>query len=125
MRLNEFDQVAPAEPDARVEGIANLLTVLNVIIEEAKSENTEPSIATSALINMVRNTGVMFDYSALLDAYESNSAVNNLVKNFSKETVDLIGSAEDEMGDGAGSPGEDSGEAVARIAKRVANRNIG
>ena len=124
MRLLEFDQVAPAETDARVEGMANLLTVLNTIIAEAKNQDIEPSISTSALINMVKNTGVMFDYNALLDAYESNAAVNNLVKNFSKETVDLIGSAEDEMGDGAGSPGEDSGEAVSRIAKRVANRNI-
>ena len=125
MRLVEFDQAAPEqETDARVEGIANLLTVLNSVIAQAKNEGTEPSIASPALINMVKNTGVMFDYNALLDAYESNSAVNNLVKNFSKETVDLIGSSEDEMGGEAGN-GEDSGEAVARIAKRVANRNIG
>ena len=124
MRLNEFDQVAPEENDARVEGIANLLTVLNVIIEEARIEDVEPSISTSALINMVKNTGVLFDYHALLDAYESNQAVNNLVKNFSKEQVDLIGSSDDAM-DTSGDPGEDSSEAVARIAKRVANRNIG
>lgn len=124
MRIFEFDQVAPVETDARVEGIANLLTVLNSIIAQAKNDNTEPSIATPALINMVTNTGVLFDYNALLDAYESNSAVNNLVKNFSKETVDLVGSSEDEMGAGAGN-GEDSGEAIARIAKRVATRSIG
>jgi len=123
MRLVEFDQVAPVEQDARVESIANLLTVLNVIIEEARNENTEPSISTPALINMVKNTGVMFDYNALLDAYESNAAVQNLIKNFSKETVDLIGSSEDEMD--APANGEDSGEAVSRIAKRVAQRGIG
>ncbi len=124
MRLNEFDQVAPAESNARVEGIANLLTVLNVVIEEAKNNDVEPSISTPALINMVKNTGVIFDYSALLDAYESNSAVSNLIKNFSKETVDLIGSAADEM-DFPADMGQDSGEAIARIAKRVAKREIG
>jgi len=124
MRLREFDQAAPEEHDARVTGIANLLTVLNVIIEEARIENVEPSISTLALINMVKNTGVLFDYAALLDAYESNQAVNNLVKNFSKEQVDLIGSSEDAM-DSPIDAGEDSSEAVARIAKRVANRNIG
>lgn len=123
MRLFEFDQVAPVEQDARVESIANLLTVLNVVIEEARNENTEPSISTPALINMVKNTGVMFDYNALLDAYESNAAVQNLIKNFSKETVDLIGSSEDEMD--APANGEDSGEAISRIAKRVAQRGIG
>lgn len=124
MRLNEFDQVAPVETDVRAESIANLLTVLNVIIEEARNEDVDPSISTPALINMVANTGVIFDYNALLDAYENNEAVSNLVKNFSKETVDLIGSAEDEMGSSMGK-GEDSGEAIARIAKRVATRNIG
>lgn len=124
MRLVEFDQSAPEEVDARVEGIANLLTVLNTIIAQAKNDGAEPSISTQALINMVTNTGVLFDYNALLDAYESNAAVNNLIKNFSKETVDLIGSSEDEMDVSAGD-GEDSGEAISRIAKRVAQRGIG
>ena len=125
MLLIEFDQVAPEESDARVEGIANLLTVLNVIIEEAKNNAIEPSISTPALINMVKNTGVMFDYNALLDAYENNAAVSNLIKNFSKETVDLIGSEEDELEPTSMDRGQDSSEAVARIAKRVATRNIG
>jgi len=123
MRLYEFDQSAPQEVDAQAEGIANLLTILNVVIENAKNENIEPSISTEALISMVANTGVMFDYNALLDAYENNTAVNNLIKNFSKDTVDLIGSNEDELspeGDG-----EDSQSAVAKIAKRVANREVG
>jgi len=124
MRIFEFDQSTPQEVDPRGEGIVNLLTVLNSLIAQAKNEGTEPSIATPALINMVSNTGVLFDYNALLDAYESNAAVQNLVKNFSKDTVDLIGSAEDEM-DVAADAGEDSGEAVARIAKRVAQRGIG
>lgn len=124
MRLVEFDQVPADEPNVRVENIANLLTVLNSVIAQAKNENVEPSIATPALINMVTNTGVIFDYNALLDAYESNAAVNNLVKNFSKETVDLVGSSEDEMDVGPGD-GEDSGEAISRIAKRVATRSIG
>ena len=124
MRLIEFDQSAPQEVDARAEGIANLLTILNVVIENAKNENIEPSISTEALISMVANTGVMFDYNALLDAYENNTAVNNLIKNFSKDTVDLIGSNEDEL-DAPEDAGEDSQSAVSKIAKRVANRNVG
>ena len=122
MRIFEFDQVAPVEQDARVESVANLLTVLNVVKQEAVNQDIEPSIATPALINMVKNTGVMFDYNALLDAYEKNAAVNNLIKNFSKETVDLVGA--DAEVDSPVDAGEDSGEAVARIAKRVATRSI-
>lgn len=124
MRIFEFDQSAPLEVDAQGEGIVNLLTVLNSLIAQAKNEGSEPSISTPALINMVSNTGVIFDYNALLNAYESNAAVQNLIKNFSKDTVDLIGSAEDEM-DVAAGDGEDSGEAISRIAKRVATRSIG
>ena len=124
MLLYEFDQSAPKEVDARTEGIATLLTILNVVIENAKNEDVEPSISTEALINMVTNAGVMFDYNALLDAYENNTAVNNLVKNFSKEKVDLIGSSEDEL-DAPEDAGEDSQSAVSKIAKRVANRNVG
>ena len=124
MRFFEFDQTEPQDIDARAEGIANLLTVINSVISQAENENVDPSISTDALINMVRNTGVMFDYNALLDAYENNTAVNNLIKNFSKETVDLIGSSEDEL-DAPADAGEDSGEAISRIAKRVAQREIG
>ena len=124
MRIFEFDRSAPDEVDARAEGIANLLTILNVVIENAKNEDIEPSISTEALINMVANTGVVFDYNALLDAYENNAAVKQLIKNFSKEKVDLIGSSEDEL-DAPADAGEDSQSAVSKIAKRVANREIG
>ena len=124
MRLLEFDQSAPQEVDARAEGVATLLTILNVVIENAKNEDVDPSISTQALINMVANAGVMFDYNSLLDAYENNTAVNNLIKNFSKEKVELIGSSEDEL-DAPEDAGEDSQSAVSKIAKRVANREVG
>lgn len=124
MRLVEFDQSAPEEVDARAEGIATLLTILNVVLENAKNDDVDPSISTEALINMVSNTGVVFDYNALLDAYENNTAVNNLIKNFSKEKVELVGSSEDEL-DAPEDAGEDSQSAISKIAKRVANREIG
>ena len=124
MRLFEFDNTSHVpQTDVHDEGIANLLAVLNVIIERAKNEDSEPSLSTPALINMVKNTGVLFDYNALVNAYDSNTAVHNLIKNFSKDTVDLIGSSEDEL-DAPSDAGEDSQSAVSKIAKRVANREI-
>ena len=125
MRIFEFDTTAPEETDAQAEGIASLLTVLNTVIAQAKNEDTEPQISTPALINMVSNTGVLFDYNALMNAHENNPAVGNLISNFSKETVDLVGSAEDEMDSTSVGDPQNSGEAVARIAKRVATRDIG
>ncbi len=124
MRLYEFDNSdAPTDNDARQEGIANLIAVLNAVIEQSKNEDSEPELTTDALINMVKNTGVLFDYNALVDAYDSNTAVNNLIKNFSKENVSLIGSSEDEL-DAPADAGQDSQSAVSKIAKRVATRNL-
>jgi len=120
MRLFEFDQ--PETPDSnQVESTANLITILNQVKGRAEDENTNPSISTAALINMVKNTGIQFDYMSLLDAYENNTAVKSLIKNFSEETVDLAGSTDDVDMDA----GQDSGAAIEKIAKRVANRNIG
>ena len=125
MRLVEFDQ-EPSIPDEdpQAEGIINLIAILNVIIERAKNEDIDPSVSTNALINMVKNTGALFDYNALLNAYETNAAVSTIIKNLSKDTVDLIGSSEDAV-DAPVDAGEDSQSAVSKIAKRVANREIG
>jgi hypothetical protein len=124
MRLDEFDTAVPINRGARMEGIASLLTVLNVVISKAKTDGLTPSIPTDTLLSMVNNSGVMFDYTAFLDAYEHNQGVRNLIRNFSKDTVELIGSAADKLNTSVDA-GKNSAEAVSKIAKRVAKRNIG
>lgn len=123
MRFFEFDEPEAVAPEAQTESIANLLTVLNVVVGRAEDEDAHASISTPALINMVKNTGVQFDYDSLVAAYEKNSAVKNIIKSFNAETVELAGGPADvDVADGAG---EDSGAAIERIAKRVAKRSIG
>ena len=125
MRFFEFDDPDhETGADVKMNAQANLITVLNVIISRAQDENAAAIIRTDALITMVKNTGIQFDYQALVDAYENNEAVGNLVKSFSKEEVELSNS-EDEMADvDQQSSGEDSGDAIARISKRVAKRAL-
>jgi len=124
MRLDEFDTAVPTNIGARLEGIASLLTVLYVVISKAKTDGLKPVISTDTLISMVNNTGVLFDYSAFLDAYENNQGVQNLITNFSKDRVELVGSTADEIHTPM-TAAKDSGNAVSRIAKRVVKRNMG
>ena len=131
MRLYEFqspdddlpDDSSQLDDNNAVESITNLMTVLNYVIKRAENTDSDPKINTNALINMVKNTGVSFDYQSLVDAYDNSEAVKNLIKNFSKSEVELVGSADDEVS-GEHASGEDSGDAIERIAKRVAQRSI-
>lgn len=125
MRLFEFDEPdQETGADVKMNAQANLITVLNVVISRAQDENAEASIRTDALINMVKNTGIQFDYQALVDAHEDNQAVSNLIKSYSKETVELTNDEDQSMDTDQSNAGEDSGDAVARIGKRVAKRAL-
>jgi len=126
MRICEFDEPEGASIDNPAnESIANLITVLNVVLSRAEEEATEASISTPALINMVKNTGIQYDYQALVQAYEGSQAVQNLIKNYSKDTVDLASKEDDSLDDIPQGGGEDAEAAIGRIAKRVAKRNVG
>lgn len=128
MRLYEFQQAEDDLPDEdnAIANIANLITVLNFVVKRVEDEDASNIINTQSLLSMVENTGIPFDYAALVSAYESNTAVKNLISNFNQDEVTLIGGPEDEMIGGDDEiGGENSSEAISRIAKRVAQRDIG
>jgi hypothetical protein len=81
MRLYEF------APDENTE--SGLATTLSFLATRIYDEDDDPTMSTDALINMVKNTGAYFDYDALVDAYENDEAVKNLIKDFNKDTVTL------------------------------------
>ena len=124
MRLHEFQQAEDDLPDENVgvESIANLITVLQFVMKRAQDEGADPIISTQALIGMVKNTGVPYDYAALVNAHETNAAVQNLISDYNENEITLAGAPEDELE--PGKHGEDGQEAIGRIAKRVATRNI-
>ena len=83
MKLHEFTHGPTNTPES------NLITALELIQHRYKDKEKLPKISTQSLINLVRNTDRTFDYEALVQANESNSAVKNLVKSFNKDYVEL------------------------------------
>jgi hypothetical protein len=77
---------------------------------------------------MVLNTDRTFDYSALVSANENNPAVQNLIKSYNKDFVELR-SVDDETEDPAtttntldGDPTQNPVDTVDDMAKRAAKK---
>jgi len=118
MRLREISNSAPG---------ANLVTALELIRMRYKDQNQAPKISTKSLINMVVNTDRTFDYNALVQANENDPAVQNLIKTFNKDYVELR-SEDDESSDDtttntpAGDPSQNPIDTVDSMAKRAGKR---
>jgi hypothetical protein len=122
MRLSEFAHGPTNTPES------NLITALELIRNRYKDVPTAPKISTKSLINMVLNTDRTFDYSALVSANENNPAVQNLIKSYNKDFVELR-SVDDETEDPAtttntldGDPTQNPVDTVDDMAKRAAKK---
>ena len=83
MRIDELVHSPLNTPES------NLVTALELIRNRYKDVPTAPKISTQSLINMVLNTDRTFDYDALVNANENNPAVQNLIKSYNKDYVEL------------------------------------
>jgi hypothetical protein len=83
MRLFEFEHGPLNTPES------NLLTALELIRNRYKDKDQLPKISTQSLINMVLNTDKTFNYDALVTANNDNPAVQNLIKSYNKDYVEL------------------------------------
>ena len=83
MRLIEFVHSPKNTPES------NLVTALELIRHRYNDRDQLPKISTQSLINMVLNTDRTFDYDALVSANENNPAVQNLIKSYNKDYVEL------------------------------------
>lgn len=71
---------------------SRLLSVLNYLRYKYRRSGDAATFNTETIINMMRNAGDQsFDYDALVAAHEASPAVQNLIKNFNQDTVDLSG----------------------------------
>lgn len=122
MRLSEFAHSPTNTPES------NLVTALELIRNRYKDQDKLPKISTQSLINMVLNTDRTFDYDALVSANENNPAVQNLIKSYNKDYVELntVSSPEDEETDATttntpeGDPTQNPVNTVDDMAKRAA-----
>lgn len=69
---------------------ANLLPVLMFLKKRSEDKELSAKLRTDSLIQLVQNAGdAAFDYSALVDAFESTDAVKELIKSFNEEEIIL------------------------------------
>jgi len=111
---------------------SNLMPVLMFLKKRSEDKELSAKLRTDSLIQLVQNAGdTTFDYNALVDAFENNDAVKDLIKTFNKDTIELASdsdedSDEEHTGDGEDSgeehtsPEQDSEETVSNMAKSAA-----
>lgn len=122
MRINEVIQPALETPED------NLVTALELLRYRFKDKKLTPKIKTDSLINIIRNTDKMFDYDALVQAHETNPALQNLIKSFNREEVILtpFGDEKDaaQPDDQVVSPdaAQQATDVVSNMAKKAAKR---
>jgi hypothetical protein len=120
MRLDEFVHSTTNTPES------NLVTALELIRNRYKDVPTAPKISTQSLINMVLNTDRTFNYDALVAANDSNPAVQNIIKSFNKDSVELRPAGEESDSDETttntpnGDPSQNPVDDVSSMAKRAA-----
>ena len=86
MRLHEFTGEQSTQ--------SRLLTILDYLRHKYKRSGEPATFNTETIINMMRNAGDhSFDYESLVAAHEASPAIQNLIKNFNQDTVDLSGSS--------------------------------
>ena len=89
MRLDEFVHSPKNTPES------NLTTALELIRHRYKDKKQPPKISTQSLINLVLNTDKTFDYDALVAANTNNPALQNLIKSYNKDYIELRPAGED------------------------------
>ena len=89
MRLDEFIHSPKNTPES------NLTTALELIRHRYKDKKQPPKISTQSLINLVLNTDKTFDYDALVAANTNNPALQNLIKSYNKDYIELRPAGED------------------------------
>ena len=89
MRLDEFIHSPKNTPES------NLTTALELIRHRYKDKKQPPKISTQSLINLVLNTDKTFDYDALVQANTNNPALQNLIKSYNKDYIELRPAGED------------------------------
>jgi hypothetical protein len=89
VRLDEFQHSPKNTPES------NLTTALELIRHRYKDKKQPPKISTQSLINLVLNTDKTFDYDALVAANTNNPALQNLIKSYNKDYIELRPAGED------------------------------
>jgi len=104
----------------------DLITILLYLKERSEDDAESATLRTDSVIQLVRNAGrSMFDYHALTSAFESDEAVKNLIKTFSKDEITLKSDnddSEDETFDNEEDQAMNPEDTVQNMAQSAANK---
>lgn len=104
---------------------APLLTVLQYLRSRSHDQDQVGTVSTNSVINMVRNTGVPFDFQALVDANENDDAVKELIKNFNRKTITFRAFGDEtEVSNDEVPVSNQGGDKVDQMAKRALNKRM-
>ena len=105
---------------------SNLMPVLMFLRKRSEDKELSPKLHTDSLIQLVQNAGdTTFDYNALVDAYENNDSVKELIKSFNKDTIELTSDSDVDSEEHGGEeehpePEQNPEETVKQMAKKAA-----
>lgn len=111
MKISEiiFEDVS-AEEQLSTDNSHLIVQVLMFLKGRSEDKGLTPKMDTESLITLVHNAGdVTFDYAALVDAYENDPAVKELIQDFNEDEV-IIKTADTE-GEELSSSSEESTKA--------------
>lgn len=99
MKINEII----CESDSGEEQLANtsmggnLGPVLMFLRKRCEDSGMVPKMRTASLIQMVKNAGdTSFNYDSLVNAFEENDAIKDMIKNFNENEIVLSSNADEE-----------------------------
>lgn len=112
MRLFEFSNDA----------VDDLIILFRNQIQRANSQGSEASLSWTAIQNLLRSSGHMFDYESFKQLYNMNPSLKAIVKNFNGDGVELKTDVEvDDDGEKVNVDDQPT-KSVQQMAKRATNR---
>lgn len=127
MKISEivFEDVSAEEQLKGSDTSGLVVQVLMFLKGRSEDKGLTPKINTESLIKLVHNAGdVTFDYSSLVDAYEKNPAVKELIQDFNEDEL-IIKTADTEGEELSGSEENKKADpevTVSSMAKKALNK---
>jgi len=112
MRLFEFS----------TDAVDDLIILFRNQIQRANAQGSEATLSWTAIQNILKSSGHMFDYETFKQLYDTNPSLSSIVRNFDGDGVTLKTDVEiDDQGEKANVDDQPT-KTVQQMAKRATNR---
>lgn len=101
---------------------SRLVTILDYLRNRNQNTKQPQQVDTVGLITMVKNTGIPFDYDALVDAMETDDAVKSSIKSVNRTVVTLAPFGDADGDTETTDNGDGDTDEISSMAKRAMKR---